>query len=560
MPYTVGVSSGWWKIDRPPDLLGLATKVGSFGGTAGVQFIQADLDTTSEFFEPRLKEQMKRIKEKLGMKLGLHAEVGELMALESAERRLWEQSHLRLIETVKYAAELGMVYINTHLSARPQLYYMEREYRIMGYMYPVVDFHGRPLYEICDESAEAKEIAQKNLLGVQSVIHMDAREKFEELERNYDKILREREAEALADLEKRTDFIEASKLPDPYREPELRRLADIERRKVEHEISEAMRRNRNDDLYNIWKEAPNACYHIETAEIAAYKVVGAYMREKGDPIWGTLCNGLEPEKAYTDSKTHAAMNAAVAARYLEGHLKVKDHYLNEKYLNGMSVLEWLEKHKIILAFEIPEAHEGLEGLMRLINPLDGHVLIRKIKSPVIKLCIDFEHLLSHKIRVEDVIKGLPSDGGKDIIALHLSKPIPYFGSAHAPIPIGSRAQEIIYQWMFALRKKGFRDGYIIYERGGGKTAWDVMQNVVWTMRQIVKYLEQDIPFDKLPPEFYGISEQTKETFARQLVTVRDHAWDPLEGVLEIPEEKHTFLSKTAVDKGKREEWEKRKLR
>ena len=114
MPYKIGVSSGWWKMERPPDLLGLATKVGSFGGTAGVQFIQADLDTTSEFFEPRLEEQMKRIREKMGMELGLHAEIGELMALESAERRLWEQSHLRLIETVKHAAELGMVYLPDH--------------------------------------------------------------------------------------------------------------------------------------------------------------------------------------------------------------------------------------------------------------------------------------------------------------------------------------------------------------------------------------------------------------------------------------------------------------
>jgi len=114
--------------------------------------------------------------------------------------------------------------------------------------------------------------------------------------------------------------------------------------------------------------------------------------------------------------------------------------------------------------------------------------------------------------------------------------------------------------MFDLRKKGFKDGYVIYERGGGKTAWDVMQNVVWTMRQIVKYLDQDVPFEDLPPEFYGVSEQTKETYARQLVTMRDHAWDPLEGLLMVPEEKHTFLSKSAVDKGKREEWEKRKFR
>jgi hypothetical protein len=31
-------------------------------------------------------------------------------------------------------------------------------------------------------------------------------------------------------------------------------------------------------------------------------------------------------------------------------------------------------------------------------------------------------------------------------------------------------------------------------------------------------------------------------------------------VINIPEEKHTFLSKAAVDKGKREEWERRKFR
>jgi sugar phosphate isomerase/epimerase len=554
MPYTVGVSSGWWKIERPPDLLGLATKVGSFGGTAGVDFIQADVETTSEFFEPRLKEQLTRIKEKLGMKVGLHAEVGELMSLESAERRLWEQSHLRLIETVKYAADLGIVYINVHFSARPQLYYMEREYRIMGYMYPVVDFHGRPLYHICDESKDAKAIAEKNLLGVQSIVHMDVRDIFEdELEKKYEQLAERIRKERTEELRKTEEYQAAS--IDGRRVMEATLWNEIR-----DYVSDLMRKERPEKLYQVWKKAPNARYHIDTAEIAAYKIVGAYMRENGDLFWNSLCNGIDPETAYTDTKIHADMNAAVALKYLEGHLTVKDHYLNKKYLNGMSMLEWLEKNKIILAFEIPEAHEGYEGLLRLFDPLQGYLLIRKLRSPILKLCIDFEHMLSHKLRVEDMIKGLPQGAGKDIVALHLSKPVPYFGSAHAPIPIGSRAQEIIYQWMYALRKKGFKDGYIIYERGGGKTAWDVMQNVVWTMRQMVKYLEEDVPFDDLPPEFYGVSEQTKETFARQLISVRDHAWDPLEGVLEIPEEKHTFLSKAAVDKGKKEEWEKRKFR
>jgi len=42
--------------------------------------------------------------------------------------------------------------------------------------------------------------------------------------------------------------------------------------------------------------------------------------------------------------------------------------------------------------------------------------------------------------------------------------------------------------------------------------------------------------------------------------MREHAWDPLEGLLSVPEEKHTFFSKTAVEKQKGQEWEKRKYR
>jgi hypothetical protein len=560
MPYKIGVSSGWWKIDRPPDLLGLATKVGSFGGTAGVQFIQADLDTTSEFFEPRLEEQLKRIREKMGMEIGLHAEVGELMALESAERRLWDQSHIRFIETVRHSADLGMKYINVHFSNKPQLLFLEAQYRVTGYFYPSVGFDGRPLFETCEKSAQAKKIAEKHLTGIARTIMDDARDIWErEINRYYrdleEKLQGEKLPKAIEDLKKTKQYQEA---PEWDRRVMERQTDTREAEKIHNEIQRLQEEEFPERAYRVWKQAPNACYSIDAAEIGAYLIVAAYMKETGDPIWSSLCNNMDPEKAYREK--HPEFNAAVAARYLQGHLEAKWPDVNKKLLKGMSALEWLKEKNIILAFEIPEAHEGFEGLLRLFNPLDGYIMIKKLKSPILKLCIDFEHLLSHKLKVEDMIKGLPSDGGKDIIALHLSKPIPYFGSAHVPIPIGSRAQEIIYKWIFDLRKKGFRDGYLVYERGGGKTAWEVMQNVVWAMRQMVKYLEKDIPFEELPPEFYGVSEQTKETFARQIVTMREHAWDPLEGLLMIPEEKHTFLSRSAVEKGKKEEWEKRRFR
>ena len=555
MAYKVGVSSGWWHIDKPADLLGLATKVGGFGGTAGVQFIQADVETTSEFFEPRVGTYLKRLKKELGLQVGVHGELGELMALESAERRFWDQSQLRLCETVKHSADLDLVYINLHFSSRPQLYYMEREYRVMGYVHPVVDFKGDPLYMICEESKDAKALAKKHLLALQSLLHMDDREKFVEvMQERYRREYHREQERAREELRKQKWFQEASQEEQRARESV-----------VDQEIAQRIERKREDEetenLYNLWKESPNTKYQIETAEIAVYKIIGAYMREKGDPIWRALCGNLDAETAYIQPETHPNFNAAVAAKYLEGHLTAKNHPFNKQVFGkNISVMDYLKDKKTTLVFEIPEAHAGSEGLLRLYKPMDAYPWIKKMNTDKIKMCIDFEHAIAHKINIDEMIKKMPSDMGKMMMLFHLGKPIPYFGTAHAPIPIGSRTMEILYKWLYEFRKKGFKDGYIIYERGGGKTAEEIMKNAVWSMRQIATYLEKGIPYEDLPSEFYGISEQNKEIFARQSASVRDHAWDPLEGVLSVPEERHGHFSKAAVEKQKGEVWEKRKYR
>ena len=116
-----------------------------------------------------------------------------------------------------------------------------------------------------------------------------------------------------------------------------------------------------------------------------------------------------------------------------------------------------------------------------------------------------------------------------------------------------------------MKKKGWRDGYIMFERGGGRTGkgalpQEVFEDTVTALRWIVTFLDRDVKPEELPPEFYGISLQNEPVFKRQLVAMREHAWDPLEGLLSVPEEKHTFLGKSAVDKGKAQEWEKRKFR
>ena len=43
--------------------------------------------------------------------------------------------------------------------------------------------------------------------------------------------------------------------------------------------------------------------------------------------------------------------------------------------------------------------------------------------------------------------------------------------------------------------------------------------------------------------------------------MREHYWDPLKGMLSVPEEEYTFFSKAALDKGKKpEEFKKEELR
>ena len=72
-PYKVGISTGFWRIGKDPALLGLAMKIGGVGATGGIQFVQVDLETVAEFAEPQIKEQIIKMREKLGMMAGCTA-------------------------------------------------------------------------------------------------------------------------------------------------------------------------------------------------------------------------------------------------------------------------------------------------------------------------------------------------------------------------------------------------------------------------------------------------------------------------------------------------------
>src|SRR3989344_7083100 len=132
-------------------------KIGGFGATSGVQFNQIDLDTILEFLEPNLKKLTERMMKELNMEVGLHGEVREVVALESAERRYWIQSHDRFITTLKNSAELNFIYVNMHLSITIQLFQEEARIRPFGFQYQVVDHLGRAFHKLAEESPSVKQ-------------------------------------------------------------------------------------------------------------------------------------------------------------------------------------------------------------------------------------------------------------------------------------------------------------------------------------------------------------------------------------------------------------------
>jgi len=567
MPYEIGVSSGFWQIARDPALLGLSAKAG-FIATAGVTFNQIDLESMSEFLEPKVKESVRRIKKELGLKIGMHAEIGHMAPLESAERRIWDQAHYRLVMTVKNAADMGIVYVNFHTSSTGLLQFNEARIRPFGFQYQVVSPEGNPFHKFCDTSEPAKNYIKQIIVGG----HMNGmivrephfREKLNALTAKYNAELKRRKEEYLRRVRATPEYQRAS--------PEQKRIMEADAttsafREVSEEYRGARDRLQEDpeELYDSWRQSDFGKYLLEAGEIDAYMTVAHDMYASGDMLWTNIVGGYTPERAYIEKERE--FNAAVASRYIIGHLTVKNNLYNKQYLNGMSVLEFVNKTGLILCFELPEVEQSMEtgeGLYRLYNPLHIQWFVRKLNSPYIRICMDFEHMLSQQLDPYVIIPQLPGDFGKLVYLFHLGEPKPYWGKAHIPIPLGSQAQEIIYEWLYMLRKKGFMHGLLIFERGsgrgGGKTTFEVFEHSILALRQIAENLEKDIKPNELPLSFYGISEKNEAVYARELVTVKEHAWDPLEGVLSVPEEKHTFLSGAAIAKQKGQEWEKRKFR
>jgi hypothetical protein len=260
--------------------------------------------------------------------------------------------------------------------------------------------------------------------------------------------------------------------------------------------------------------------------------------------------------------------------------EIEEKFLNKTPFEKLSILNALiseksKERRLTIVFENPElTRAGEEGLQRLIHAIDIYRMVKaaeKISNGIyLGMVFDAEHYLHNNLDPMVEIKSLQSgakDLGKFLLVFHVGAPKPYH-PAHQPIDIGSEAQFWIYKYAFELKKLGFgvkdNEGIFIFERGGARGGQYPAQFIgqsAAALRIIIEFLEKNIEPEKLPLEFYGVSSQEILSEERQLAIIKEHFFDPLKGLLQVPEEEYTFLGSKAIEKGKRpEEWKKEELR
>ncbi|MDI6798793.1 MAG: hypothetical protein QMD12_02235 [Candidatus Aenigmarchaeota archaeon] len=562
MPYVVGVSSGIFAAAPEAERMQYATlsKKAEYCITKGVQFVQIDLESVAEFKSPNLPREMERIK-RLGIDFGIHSETRafgvEVAELDSAIELDYTFGHRRLWEILDQSGKIGSRYVLIHSSE-------SEPFRFLGRVLQptmLVDIWGRPLSKFIEqEKIEGKPIMDWVRKSEWMWVDFIGEEPSKVIERELEMSAR-RLGRALTDEEKK-NIIEA----------EEKYLKDLFLRHIQ-----------------------SRALHYGPERIA-YFITAKWMEDKKDPLWENIVKATVEFFAKIEQKTVEQFKSeksikefsvddekfrmhdylwvpAVSAKYIWGHLNQElcptgpvfpeldlKQKMRVKTADG-------KVYTMPLVLETPMARRGIEEWLRLPNPIQMYYLAKEVNEKAgfecLLLAMDFEHMLSIKLEPEKVIDALPEDGGKYVRVIHAGYPTP-LAPAHIPIPLGSEQQQYLYKMYYKLRKKGFvdpkKDFFLIFERGGGV---DPIQQSIIALRKIIEFLEKDIKPEELIkyPEFYGIAVGELASPERQWATIREHAYEPLKGLIVAPEEEYTGLGRAAIERGAPpEKWKKEELR
>lgn len=604
--YIIGMTPGFSQFETG-DLrlvyMGLARKI-TKAARYGFEFAQIDFEELSEAKEPEIVEQIKMIKETQNIEIGTHLPTTIDLCIAYAFEWRYYHDQLRICTKASGEAEAKYILFHSSYHPRPNItsaflgrreapgklvgpdgtnlgtwiiqhgmkdWFMAKFIRIM---FSAMGVAGDPAvidyFESMESFKGAKEYAERIYKNGYSSVEeelMRIRARLDDIERiarTRDLTERERiEHEALIAeyKEKNTyDYLvkktaEVSKISEWL----AARCISAARYSIGYDF---------DSIFDFWLRQGS-----EGEEYVAYLTVAEYMFKHNDRIWSMMAKVSQSpyQLARESSRKLGTLSeneldklkrivAAVAAKYIEGHLFTKTEQYGIKIkkdgeVKYQSVYDYCKEKNMKIYIETSMPEKGSEGELRIMSAIDHINMCKALDGgKLINYCIDFEHLLTNLIdpieEAKRLLKEQPGDG-KYITCLHTNAPRPIMG-AHAPIEVMSQDMLILYKWLYILRQAGVRDTYIICEMG----SYGIRQSAI-AFRNIVRELMKETPPDKLPREFYGIAEDYE---ARQMIAIREHAFDPLKGLLVIPEDNWTMLGRRAAERGKAREWERERYR
>ena len=588
MPFKLGVTSGLYYIARGEELATAVRKLG-FGLTRGTSAVEIALDVPHEITQTE-GEELRHIAKKQELEVLVHGSL--TMPFEVPERGEWRDAHDHMQKSIRSAVFAGAKYVNFHACLNIWLELMTYAGRKLTMTF--CDHEGNFINEILKESKDLREwfieeraieyryvydiLSSKEINEAAVKAHIERGESWfnEEVKKKIDALavkkggrITEEDVAKIKDDVSRQASLDRSSFENKYLKDKIRERLE----KGEHWNSEELRGG-------------------TAGVIDGYHIMGHYMFYKRDPIFLDMANLYKEELAsykldydnprWLDNAWDAAQHkndrgfkeffyGAIGAKFLEGHTKRIFDWMNDtliaKELKGKQELIDIAKN-LRITFETPDARDPTHaGLFVLWQQRQIYVAIKNIrktlKTDKVWMLVDFEHMATQGVDpikdMEEIMKKIP-DFGMYATAVHANAPNP--GHAHLPLELGDVR---VYKLLWMLHRTGFlkspdgkeKTGYVIYERGGGD---DPFKQSVETLRHCLTYIQKGVHPDHLPAEFFGVKGAVAGSVIRQGAIVRDHAWEPLKDLLEMPEEEWGLLSSSAVKKGKAKEWEKAKNR
>ena len=586
----VGVTTGLYYIARAEELATSLKKIG-YALTRGASAIEISGDTPHEI-DYTIGEEIRHLSEKQGVDLCFHGSLTIPMGIP--ERSDWRDAQDHIEKSIRSAVFGGCKYVLFHACLHfwlEMITYTSSKLEIV-----MCDHIGRFVSEIFYEDTRLRNWFLKKMWDYerpypQHIIDEDDLQRASGRARiESDMWAREEEAKRKTPIREK---LRKGEITEKEADEMFRKIEEdistegglVYSKKMRKYITEAVEKKMNQKDYNKRKWRVDSYGKLTDG----YDIMAHYMFFNKDRIWIEMAKVYEDvlapykmdysddewlDKAWTkaqernDRKFKEFYYAVVAAKFLEGHMKKALEFINGRLIKELK--QYPDSDKLIkiaknlkITIEMPDARDPkYAGLYLLWHPKQIYAAVKTIRETLktdrIFMTIDWEHIAGQGVDPIIEIKNLEKiapDFGRYVLSVHSNSPNPLH--AHYPIELGDVE---IYKLNWFLRKTGFGkqgfDVYLWFERGGGD---DPFRQAVDALKLCAKFLEKDVPPDELPEEYFGL-RLTGMDFRRQEQIMREHRFEPLKDLLEIPEEEWGMLSSVATRKGKTKEFKKEEMR